>query len=122
MIFLMHGSQHLIEWNGSDARGVIGQTIRNDELAVVEERAARINDVGHVAFPFVVVGCEQRFAEAADYFGGIIAIEEERTDAVLAHRADTVAEDQPPCIGLKGGSAVPKLDQFPRASRCKEHP
>jgi hypothetical protein len=28
----------------------------------------------------------------------------------------------PPCVGLDGGSAVPKLDQFPRESRFKEHP
>jgi hypothetical protein len=118
----MYGSQHLIKWDGSETGGVIGQTIGNDQLAVVEESATRINDVGHVAFPFALFGFEQGFAEAADHFSKIIAIEEERTDAVLSHRADTVAEDQPPCVGLDGGSAVPKLDQFPRESRFQEHP
>jgi hypothetical protein len=32
-----------------------------------------------------------------------------------------VADDQPACVGLNGGSGVPKLDQFPRDSRFKEH-
>src|SRR6266849_754053 len=58
MIFVIHGSQHLIEWDGRESGGVIGHTIRNDQFAVVEESAARINDVGHVAFPFVLVRFE----------------------------------------------------------------
>ena len=73
----MHSSQHLIKWDGSETGGVIGQTIGNDQLAVVEESATRINDVGHVAFPFALVGFEQGFAEAANHFSKIIAIEEE---------------------------------------------
>src|SRR5216683_2553919 len=77
LIFLMHSSQHLIKWDGSETGGVIGQTIGNDQLAVVEESATRINDVGHVAFPFALVGFEQGFTEAADHFSKIIAIEEE---------------------------------------------
>src|SRR5258708_31474413 len=113
----MHGSQRVIEWDGRETGGVIGHTIRNDQFAVVEESAARINDVGHVAFPFVLVGFEQRLAEATDHFGRIIAIEEERTDAVPSHRADTVAEDQPPCIGLYGGSEVPTPHHFAASSR-----
>ena len=52
---------------------------------------------------------------------GIVAIEQERADAVLSHGADTVAEDQPAGIGLDGGSAVPKLDQFPGERRFEEH-
>src|SRR5436853_6411954 len=113
----MHGSQHLIEWDGSETRGVIGKTIRNDQFAVVEESATRINDVGDVAFSFVFIGLEQRFAEAADHFAGIIAIEQKRANAVLSHRANTMAEDQPSGTGLDGGSTVPNLDQFPRESR-----
>jgi hypothetical protein len=35
--------------------------------------------------------------------------------------ADTVAEDQPARFGLNRGPAVPKLDQFPREHRLKEH-
>ena len=113
----MHGSQHLIERDGSETGGVIGQTIRDDQLAVVDESAAGINDVGHVTFAFVLVGLEQGFAKAADHFAGIVAIQQKRSDAVLSHRADTMAQHQPAGIGLNGRSAVPELDQFPRENQ-----
>ena len=87
----------------------------------MEQSAARINDVGYVAFPFALIRFEQGFSQAADHFGGIVAIEEERADAVLSHGADAVAEDQPACIGLDGGSAVPNLDQFPWESGFEQH-
>ena len=35
-VFLIHGSQHLSEWDGCETRGVIGQTIGNDQFAIVE--------------------------------------------------------------------------------------
>ena len=111
--FLLHGCQYLIEWNGSEAGGVIGQTIRNDQFAVMEESTAGINDVGYVTFAFALVGFKQGFAETADHFRGIIAVEEERADTVLSHGADTVAEDQPACIGLDGGSAVAQSGLVP---------
>ncbi len=47
--------QHLIERDGRETRGVIGQTVGNDQFAVVDQRAAGIHDIGHVAFPFVLV-------------------------------------------------------------------
>src|SRR5260370_24351482 len=118
---LSHGSQHLIEWGGSETGGVISQTIGNNQLAVVEESTTGVNDVGHVAFTLVLVGFEQGFAEAADHSGGIIAIEEERTDAVLSQGADTVTKHQPACVGLNGRPAVAKLDQFPRECWFQYH-
>src|ERR1700693_429377 len=105
MLVLLHGSQNLIEWNGRETGGVIGQSIRDDQFAVVQESATCINDVRHVALPFVFIGLQQRFAEAADDLAGIIAIQQERADAILSQGADTVAEHQPSCVGLNGGSA-----------------
>src|SRR5581483_3059882 len=117
----MHGSQQLAKWDGREARGVIGQTVRDDQFAVVDQSATGVNDVRHVAFAFVFIWFEQRFVEAADHFGGIITIEEERADAIPSHRANPVAEDQPTCVRLNWGSAVPKLYQFPREGRFKQH-
>src|SRR3984885_9329059 len=119
--FRTHGSQYLFKRDSREAGSMVGQTIRNDQLTVMEQSAARIDHVGHVAFPFPLVGFEQRLAEAPDHFGGIVAIEQERADAVLSHGADPVAEDQPARIGLNGGSAVPKLDQLPRENRFQKH-
>jgi len=91
--FLVHGSQHSSEGNGSETGGVIGHSIGDDEFAIVEESATGVNDVRHVAFTLLLVGSEQGFAEAADHFAGIIVIEEERPDAVRSQGANTVAED-----------------------------
>src|SRR5439155_19902162 len=88
---------------------------------LVEESATCINDIGDVAFALIWVGLEQGFAEATDHFGRIIAIEQKRADAVLSQRANTVAKDQPACVGLNGGAAVAKLDQFPWECRFEEH-
>src|SRR5216684_1195285 len=119
--FLVHGSQHFIEGNGSETGGVVGHAVGNDQFAVVEESATSINDVRHVAFTLLLIRFEQGFAEASDHFAGIIVIEEERADAVRSQGADTVAEDQPARFGLNGGPAVPKLDQLPGEHRFKEH-
>src|SRR6202042_2446403 len=56
----------------------------------------------------------------ADYFARIIAIQQERTNAILAHRANSVTEYQPAGIGFDRRSTVPKLDQFPRKRRIEE--
>jgi hypothetical protein len=57
-IFLIHGSQHVLKRDGRKTSGVIGQAIRNDQLAIMDESAARINDIGHIAFPLVLIGLE----------------------------------------------------------------
>src|SRR6478752_10360301 len=64
---------------------------------------------------------EQGLAKTADHLSRIIAIKEECSDAVLSHRTDAMAEDQPSGIGFYRSPAVPDLDQFPRKSRCQEH-
>ena len=121
MPWLLHGRQYFLKWHGSETGGVIGQTKGDDQFALVEESATCINDVRYVAFTLVLVGFEQGFAEATDHFGRIIAIEQKRADAVLSQGADTVAKDQPASLGLNGGAAVAKLDQFPRECRFEEH-
>src|SRR5262245_11928212 len=120
MILLLHSSQHVIEWNGCETGGVIGQTIRNDQFAVVQESATCINDIGHVAFTLVLVGRKQGLVEAADHFGGVMQIKEECADAIFSQRADAMTEDQPTSISLDGRPTIPYLDQFPGKSRFKQ--
>src|ERR1700691_5510879 len=114
---LIQGSQHFREWGGHETCGVVGQTIGNNQIAVVDQSAAGINDIWHIAFTLVLVGHEQGLAKVADHLGGIVAIEKERAQAVLPHGADSMAEDQPSGIGLDGRSAVPDLDKFPGKRR-----
>ncbi len=52
--FLLHGRQHLGERDGCEAGGVIGQAVRDDQLAAVDQGAAGIDDVGHVTFTLVL--------------------------------------------------------------------
>ena len=66
----LNGSQNLIESDGSETLGVIGQAIRDDQLALVEESAASINDVGHISFPFVLINLEQGLAKTAENLAG----------------------------------------------------
>src|SRR5450631_518839 len=108
--FLVHGSQHFIEGNGSETGGVIGHGVGNDQFAVVNESPAGINDIRNVPLTLALIRLEQGFMEATDHFAGIVAIEEERADAVRSQGADTMAEYQPTCFSFNGGPAVPKLD------------
>jgi hypothetical protein len=47
MIYLSHGSRHLIQWGGSETGGLISQTIGNNQVAGVEESATCINRYFH---------------------------------------------------------------------------
>ena len=109
-------AEHLTHRNSRKACGVIGQAVRDDQFAVMEQSAAGVNDIGHVAFPLILVGLKQRFTEAADYFARIIAIQQERTNAVFPHRTNSVAEYQPAGIRLDRRSAVAKLNQLLQAN------
>ena len=95
-----HGRQHFIEGNRSETGGVVGHGIGNDQFAVVHESAAGINDIRHVPLTLPLIRLEQGFTQAADHFAGIVAVEEECADAIRSHRADTMAEDQPACVGF----------------------
>src|SRR5579862_135861 len=97
--FVVHGRQHVSKGNSGETSGVVSQAIRDDQHTLMEESAASIDDVRYVTFPFVFVGTQQRLAKAADHFTGIVAIQQERSDAILAHRADPVAEHQPAGTG-----------------------
>src|SRR5438445_9396720 len=48
IVMLLHGGQHFREWSGCETRGVIGQTVGNDQLAVVDQSAAGIHHIGNI--------------------------------------------------------------------------
>jgi len=50
--FLLHSGQHFIELDRGETGGVIGHSVRDEQLAVVEQRTTRIGNVGHIPFPF----------------------------------------------------------------------
>src|SRR5271168_5022727 len=51
--------QQLRKWRGGDADGAVGDSVRDYQGVCVNERAARVHDVGHVAVLFVVGGTQQ---------------------------------------------------------------
>ena len=76
--------------------------------------AAAVDDVGHVAFPADALGLQQGLAQPADDPGGIVQVEQDGADAVLAHGADAVGDHQPAGLGLHGRAAVADLHGLPQ--------
>ena len=109
-----------MEFDGGKAGGGVGNGVGHDEYAVVNEGAAGVDDIGHVAVALVEGGAEEGFFETSDNPGGIIAVEEDGADAVFAHRADAVGEDKPAGIGLDGRAAVAELGEFPGLRRADD--
>jgi len=83
----------------------------------VNQPAAGVDDVGHVAVAFAVARRQKHAGQFGDDTVGMVQIEEHGTDRVLAHRADSVGEYQPAAVGLDGRAAVAGLDEFPAAVR-----
>src|SRR5688572_12833347 len=110
---LFHCGQHVAQRKRGEGGAVIGLGVGDDELSPVDQTAAGVNDVGHVAFALVFVGLDQRFAEAANDFGRIVQIQEECADAIFTHGAHAVAEDEPARLGLDGRAAIAHLNEFP---------
>src|ERR1700737_5620467 len=119
--FRLHGCQNVSERDGCETRSVIGEAVRGYQLTVVDESAARIDNVRYVTPTLIFIGFQQRLAKTPDDLAGIVSIEQKRTDAILSHRAYAMAQNQPSGIGLDGRSTVPELDQFPGKSRFEEH-
>lgn len=80
----------------------------------MDHGAAAVDDIGHIAFAFVGGGAEEGFAQAADDARGVVEIEEDGAEAVFAHGADAVCDDEPARAGFDRRAAVAELDEFPR--------
>ena len=106
--------------DGSDgeawrSRSGVGDAERDEEAVAVAQRAARVDDVRHVAV--LLVGLRVR-AAAADVWPmttrRVVEVEQQRADRVRAHRADAVGEHEPALVGLDRRPAVADLDRLPR--------
>jgi hypothetical protein len=55
---LLHCCQQFVQGNGGKAGGGITHRIRDNELASMQQCAAGINDIWHIAFTFCFIGTE----------------------------------------------------------------
>ncbi len=57
-LYRLHGGQDFGQGHGGEAGGVIGEAVGDDQLALVEEEAAGVDDVRHVALPLRCIRLE----------------------------------------------------------------
>jgi hypothetical protein len=60
-LFRLRSSQfgeERIDWNRGERRGRVRRAVRDDETVAVDERSARIDDVGHVAVALLLTRLE----------------------------------------------------------------
>jgi EmrB/QacA subfamily drug resistance transporter len=96
------GAEQAVEVDGGDPGPRVAAPVRQDERAVVAERAAGVDDVRHIAGALVLGGGQERFVEAAEHDGGVVEVQQDGPDAVGAHRPDAVGQDDPALLGLDG--------------------
>ena len=91
----------------------IAQGVRQEQLAVVHHRPARVDDIGNVPRTLCVGSCDQRLASLADDTARIVAVEQSRADGIAAHRSHAVSQEQPARLGLDRRAAVADQDNLP---------
>ena len=90
-------------------------------MRAVDHGAATVDDIRHIAFAFVGGGAEEGSAQAADDARGVVEVEQDGAEAVFAHGADAVGDDEPAGFGFDGGAAIAELDEFPGLFRPDQH-
>ena len=86
----------------------------------MDRAAARVDDVGNVPVTLLLGRHEKRFVEVPDHARRIVAVEQQGTDAIAAHRPDSVREEQPARFGFERRSAVADLHELPRKDGLSE--
>ena len=85
--------------------------IVEDDRVIAEGMARHLSSAG---FDPVLVGkSEQGLARLAEHPAGVFQVEQGRADAILAHRANTMSQEQPAGFGFERCTAVANLDHFP---------
>src|SRR5215510_14813901 len=92
---------------------MIGQSVRDDQLPVVDDRPAGVDDVGHVAFTFILVGHQDGLIEPANLYGRIVFLEQAYAETISPHRSHTMSDHDPSEVGLYRRAAVTDLYEFP---------
>ena len=106
------GKQHGHRQRGH-ADGGVADAVGEDQDAGVHEGAAGVDDVRHIAVPFIGSRAEQWLAELADDPGRVLKIEKYGADVVGTHRADAVGDHKPASVSLDRRAAVAELDHIP---------
>src|SRR5437899_7144789 len=81
--------------------------------------SARIHDVWNIAEPLGPGWNEQGLAGLADHPAGVLEVEQGCADAILAHRANTMSQQQPSSLGFEWCTTVADLDHLPGVFRSK---
>src|SRR5689334_23689589 len=82
--------------------------------------SARIHDVWNIAEPLRLGWNEQGLAGLAEHAAGVVQVEQGCADAILAHRPNTMSQQQPPSLGFQWCTAVADLDHLPWVFRPKQ--
>ena len=111
---LFHRGQELVEREGSEGGGGVAHRVRDDQFPAMQEAAAGVNDIRHIAFALGFVGLSNGSRRRPMTCVGIFQIEQKRADAILAHGAHAVAEHEPARFRFDRRTAIAHLDEFPR--------
>src|SRR3546814_18098924 len=84
-----------VDRRGRKADCAVRYAKRNEQLVADAHRAAGIDDIGHITFAIALGGGEDRAGCSPEDARRVVTIEERRSQAVFAHRADTMGEETP---------------------------
>src|SRR3546814_14518096 len=59
-------------------------------------------------------GLDERYARAPEHARGIVLVEQNRADRIMAYGADAMGEEQPAFVEFDGRAAIADLDELPR--------
>jgi hypothetical protein len=94
-------AQQFVEVDDGDARGGVAHSIGKDEDCLVNHPAARVHDVWDITDAFAPGGDEKGFGGLTDQPAGVVMVQQSCANAVLAHWAYAVRQEQPAGIGFK---------------------
>src|SRR3546814_7745173 len=79
---------------GDGRKGVRYGIGKQDALSYLDG-AARIDDVRDIAIALRGRGLDERYARAPEHARGIVLVEQNRADRIMAYGADALGEEQP---------------------------
>src|SRR3546814_9251422 len=66
-------------------------------------------------------GLDGRYARAPEHARGIVLVEQNRADRIMAYGADAMGEEQPAFVEFDGRAAIADLDELPRIFGLHDH-
>src|SRR5918996_2061145 len=105
--------QQRLELSQSVGRRIVTDRIGYYQPAVMNQGATAVDHIRDVTVALVIERLEERLTEAPDYPPRILAIKQCGADAIVAHGADTVGQDEPASLGFQGRAAITDLNILP---------